>query len=224
MPDRFDDDWSPDGSSWEPTEYPREFYSEYHEAPFPRCVDCDRDLPGSDEVYSVIKSYVAGETVFEMAICADCSMRLAESYSAKSRQAFEARIRDWKERQAAARAATDNENAPNREPVDADWSPADTLRLEAGAVENLKRCAGCGRSREECHRYAIIGAFWGDRLVSAPAAHVHLPLLVCDHCNSQASENISQQTRDTWDRFVESHFDGPPGIELDMPKVDPVML
>ena len=48
--------------------------------------------------------------------------------------------------------------------------------------------------------------------------------MMCEDCNSALSEQISKQTRDSWDRFVEDHFNGPPGIELDSPSQHPVLI
>ncbi|MCA9052385.1 MAG: hypothetical protein KDA75_01045 [Planctomycetaceae bacterium] len=212
----FDDQWD---KLLEGATVPRDFHSEYLSAPFLRCIDCETELLDAQQAYSVIKSYVARETVFEMAICGRCSMRLAESYSAESKAAFENSMRQWKQRQPPAppTIAADPDAATADSSLPSDW-------LLPGDVNQLQHCASCGRSREACHRYSIVGTFLGRALVSAPQAPLQLPLLICDECNSAATENISRQTRDSWDRFVEDHFDGPPGIELDSPKFDPVLL
>ena len=204
----YDDPWEEilDGA-----EVPAEFCSEYLSGPFVRCIDCDAELLESEEAYSIIKSYVAGETVFEMAICGRCSVRLAESYSDESRAAFEASLGRWKEQ----RSSESEDSSTSTEPG---------LQLRRGDVEKLAACAACGRLRSECHRYSIVGAFLGPALVTSSLSPIQLPLLICDECNSSACENISRQTRDSWDRFVEDHFDGPPGIELDSPTLDPVLI
>jgi hypothetical protein len=43
------------------------------------------------------------------------------------------------------------------------------------------------------------------------------PLMICQKCEGTLGELVSQQTRDTWDRFVEEHFDSPPGVGVDSP-------
>jgi hypothetical protein len=195
-------------------EIPKEFYSDYLDAPFARCVDCERQLLDSDEVYSVLKSYVGKEPVFEMAICADCSTRLAESYSEESKANFRKAMADWS---GPARALFSDEEPPE---------PQEQPRplMVAADVDRLEHCGGCGRSRSECRRYSIVGAFLGSGFFTPTIAPFSLPLMICDECNAAATENISRHTRDTWDRFVEENFDGPPGIELDSPRLDPVLI
>lgn len=187
---------------------PRDFYSEYLSAPFLHCIDCEAEVQWTGEAYSIVKSYVGRETVFEMAICGRCSIRLAESYSDHSKAVIEAAVREW------------------QHPQGRSTPPATTANpgLVRGRIEELAHCAACGRSRVECRRYCIVGAFIGQALVSPADTSFRLPLLICDRCNSAATENISQQTRDNWDRFVEDHFDGPPGVEEDAPRFDPVLI
>ena len=60
---------------------PRIFHSEYTEQPFASCIDCERDLAESGEVYTVMKHFVLSETVFEMAICMSCAVQCRERYS-----------------------------------------------------------------------------------------------------------------------------------------------
>jgi hypothetical protein len=207
-PDEPDFDAAWDGPSPE-DEVPRDFYSEYLSAPFIHCIDCEAEVQSTGEAYSIVKSYVGQEAVFEMAICARCSIRLAESYSSHSKAVIEGAIREWKHPQGRE---TDSPGARASSPI------------VAGKIEELNHCAGCGRSRTECRRYSIVGAFLGQSLVSPTETSVRLPLLICDACNSSATENISKQTRDNWDRFVEDHFDGPPGVEEDAPRFDPVLI
>jgi hypothetical protein len=197
-------------------EVPRPFYSEYLAAPFVHCIDCDSDLPATGEAYSVIKAYVAGETVFELAICSRCSIRLAQGYSSHSKAMFEAAMRQW---QHHPPAAAESDDAPA-----ADDEANESFPLVTGEIAQIERCASCGRPRGECRRYSIVGAFLGRSLITPTAAPFRLPLMICDRCNSRTTENISQQTRDNWDRFVEDHFDGPPGIEVDSPQLDPILI
>ncbi|MFV0444536.1 MAG: hypothetical protein ACK5Q5_13280 [Planctomycetaceae bacterium] len=193
---------------------PRPFFSEYLSTPFVRCIDCEADLIATDEAYSVVKSYVAGETIFEMAICSRCSIRLAQGYSAHSKAMFEAAMREWK-RQTASSAEAPTEESEER---------SFRFPVAAGQIDQIEACASCGRPRVECHRYSIVGAFLGRSMVTPTDTPFRLPLMICDRCNSRTTENISQQTRDNWDRFVEDHFDGPPGIELDSPQLDPILI
>lgn len=209
-PDADDPDF---GSLWDRLQHdenvPRPFFSEYLTAPFIRCIDCDAELIETGAAHSVIKSYVAGEAVFEMAICVRCSLRLAEGYSDHSKAAFEAAMRGWKSRQQPRSPAPPS-------------TPA--IPLARGDIDGIEHCAGCGRERRACHRYSIVGTFLGRGLISPVDAPLRLPLMICDACNNATTENISVQTRDNWDRFVEEHFDGPPRVEVDTPRMDPILI
>lgn len=193
---------------------PADFQSTYLSGPFVRCVDCETELLESAEVYSVIKSFVVREPVFEMAICARCSQKLGESYSAHSKAAFESALREWRSSPPAGEQQVAGESSA------APYEPG----LALGRIGQLEHCAACGRPRSECRRYSIIGTFLGRALVSPAHTPFRLPLLVCDDCNGLVVENISRQTRDSWDRFVEEHFDGPPGVEVDAPRLDPILI
>jgi hypothetical protein len=188
-------------------EIPLDFQSVYLAGPFRQCIDCESELLEAGDVYAVIKAFVGRETVFEMAICARCSARLAESYSAQSKAAFESALRKWRTQSA--------------EPV---GFPPEDDGITLGRIEQLERCSACDRLRAACRRYSIVGTFLGRALVSPTRTPFRLPLLICDECNGQMTANISRQTRDAWDRFVEQHFDGPPGIELDSPRLDPILI
>jgi hypothetical protein len=199
---------TPDDLNLHSAEIPAAFHSEYLDGPFVRCVDCDRELLDAGEVYSIVKTYVGKEPVFEMAICSACSVRLTESYSKQSREAFEKAVAEWRRNVAQPEKAAEPEQPSDQAPLG----------------ERIEHCVACGRSRAASRRYAIMGVFLGRQMVSPRYFPPGVPLMVCDDCNAAASEGISRHTRDTWDRFVEDHFDGPPGIELDSPKLEPVFV
>jgi hypothetical protein len=46
--------------------------------------------------------------------------------------------------------------------------------------------------------------------------------MICDKCEQSMAGLVSKKTRDAWDRFIEEHFDGPPGVESDLPSSYPV--
>ncbi len=174
------------------TDLPEDFYSEYSGRPFETCIDCEGELLCSDTPYLIIKQVVARETVFEMAICLPCAISLQQEYSEESRQA----IHQW----IASRTS-----AP---PSDSD------AELTPG---NIDQCHLCQTPRTEAHRYTLEALCVGDQIVQTGHASqmIALPLLICENCTADVSELISRKTRDQWNRFVEDHFDGPPGLEVD---------
>lgn len=181
-----------------------------------RCIDCDCALFDSETVYSVIKHIVGEETVFEMAICMDCSARMREQYSeetSRNLHAFiETKLRE-KMMQTMDRGAKNSKGDLEEE-------------VEFTVSDGLVACAFCGKPRQDCHRFEIVGLFFEDEIVleSGHGISFSSPMMLCQECNSQVSKLISKQTRETWDRFVEDHFDGPPGIEIDGPKMEPIMF
>jgi hypothetical protein len=88
----------------------------------------------------------------------------------------------------------------------------DHVHLDYG----LAHCAVCGRSRIEgpMSDFVITG-------ICADTS-LHHSLLMCGDCGDGVQELISQKTRDTWRRFVDSHFPGPPpGDSLPEPTRQP---
>lgn len=89
-----------------------------------------------------------------------------------------------------------------------------------GSFEDcIAACHACGKPRSECHRYSIGGILAGASLLLTPGPHI-----LCDDCEIEISELISQKTRDAWDRFVDEHFDSPPGLEVDEWDRMPVLM
>ena len=53
--------------------------------------------------------------------------------------------------------------------------------------------------------YSIGGLFMAHGILFDP-----YPMCICSTCEGKAQECISKATRDIWDDFLASHFDGPP--------------
>lgn len=83
--------------------------------------------------------------------------------------------------------------------------------IRRGSFEEcIESCFVCKRPRNECHRYSLSGMMAGRAMLLSQGPHV-----LCEDCESNIGELISQETRDSWDRFVNDHFDAPPGVEVD---------
>ncbi|MEW4488734.1 hypothetical protein AB1L42_11660 [Thalassoglobus sp. JC818] len=198
---------------------PREFYSEYTEKPFTQCIDCGQEFCESHDLFTVLKSVVGGETVFEMAICIFCALQMRSRYSEETTQ----NMRDFFEKQSVNRedAASD---------VDDSQAADDTLsegEQSADPMYGIEQCTFCSKPRSDCHRYEIVGLFIDEDLIvdlSTDGLAGGSPMMLCDECNAKMSEMVSKKTRDEWDRFVEEHFDGPPGVEVDGPTVEPIFF
>lgn len=193
---------------------PREFHSAYSEAPFTECIDCGCRLNDSEEPYVIVKSFVGAEAVFEMAICTTCARKMREQYSQQTKQNLEAYLNQHLEFDRQFLMPSEEE---------------DNLDLAGLISKRISSCAICTKPQSDCHRFEIVGQFLPEKLLrhfpeELRHATTAMAMMMCDDCNSKMSELISQQTRDSWNRFVEDHFDGPPGIELDSPSMQPILL
>lgn len=197
---------------------PEEFWSAYSEQPFEACIDCGALLTDTSLPYAIQKHFVAGEAVFEMAMCMECAARLQEQFSQESRQALQQQIRLAPER---LRRQKESEGDPQIELCSAEELAAHLAQVERRHRVRLERamaaCALCGTLRSECHRYSLGTACIGLSLLSAAPDPENLgsPFLICEDCELALNECVSQQTRDAWNRFVEETFDGPPSLAVD---------
>jgi hypothetical protein len=81
----------------------------------------------------------------------------------------------------------------------------------------LTHCAVCGRCRGEgpMQDFVVTGLCEGQSM--------HHSLMMCGDCGDAVQAWISSQTRDTWRRFVEDNFPGPPPCDaLPLPETKPV--
>ncbi|HEY1084077.1 MAG TPA: hypothetical protein VGE29_17570, partial [Prosthecobacter sp.] len=78
----------------------------------------------------------------------------------------------------------------------------------------LHHCSVCGVARGEeggVDDFVITGVCAGGNLLHS--------IMVCGACGDGIQELISVKTRDTWRRFVDENFPGPPG-EGEYPEVE----
>ena len=197
------------------TQIPRLFWSEYSSRPFVHCIDCDVPLVESS-AYVVQKRYVGKEAVFEMAMCDGCRERMTKEYSAETKENI-TRFMNEQFQNRAAESLDDNETGiiEMREIED----PEDGAALLQDCVD---RCVICSTERDKCHRYSVAGLCRASEIVVQVSPISRTPLMVCEKCELGMAELISKQTRDSWERFIDEHFDGPPGIEVDSPNSYPL--
>ena len=178
---------------------PKLFYSEETRLPFRSCVDCGCELLLGDVPYTVQKIFVRDETVFEYAICAPCAEKLRAELSTETLNAFQQFLFS-----------------------SADLSDRIDLVRDPDAHEPdewVESCLVCHRSRNECHRFSLCGLLMGSKILLG-----EFPAIICDECEKKLGELTSKETRDRWDRFVDENFDGPPGVEIDSPYTQPILI
>jgi hypothetical protein len=76
----------------------------------------------------------------------------------------------------------------------------------------LDNCSVCGVSRDDAvaSDFVLTGVCDGDHLLHG--------IMVCGKCGERTQELLSKPTKDTWRRFRDENFPGPPGDEV----LDPV--
>ena len=178
---------------------PKIFYSEETSLPFRNCIDCDCELLLGEVPYTVQKIFVRDEAVFEYAICTPCAEKLRAELSKETLVAFQQFL--------SSAADFSNRIGFVREPDAYDWD------------EWIESCLVCQKPRSDCYRFSLCGLLTGSKLMLA-----EFPAIVCEDCEKKLGELTSKETRDRWDRFVEENFDGPPGIEMDSPYTQPILI
>jgi hypothetical protein len=180
---------------------PRLLWSDYLDAPFVQCIDCEQPLLESS-VFVINKRFVAGETIFEMAMCNRCREAFALEYSEETKAAIAEFFR-----QHFGRNRGDSE---------------EELTGEALVEYCMNHCCVCDVHRDKCHRYSIAGLCRELDIIAQISSFGQTPLMICEKCEGGMEGLVSAKTRESWDRFIEEHFDGPPGIEMDSPSAYPV--
>lgn len=199
---------------------PKAFWSEYLSAPFQECIDCGCSLTDSS-VYVIQKKFVAGEAIFEMAVCERCREGLVSSYSEETKANLNRRLTEQFEQNAAAQSAKAEETLPQSASEAEIQSESEGAKLLDVC---MNRCLFCGIARGLVSRYSLAGLFHHETVVVQQNQQGQSPVMVCDQCERKLIPLISKATRDSWDRFVAEHFDGPPGIEQDSPQQDHPMI
>ena len=192
---------------------PKLFWSEYSGKPFFNCIGCKVPLLESN-MHSVKKRIVGGEAVIEMAMCVNCQKKQVEQMSEETRENVTAFVKESFQKQLSKNlpeATADGDNIIRIQEIE------DPEEGQALLDRCTNHCVVCGIERSKCHRYSLDGTCQESQLIVQVTPIGQTPLMICDGCEQQMAELISQKTRDSWDRFMEEHFDGPPGVEIDSP-------
>ena len=195
---------------------PQIFWSDYLESPFVKCIDCEVPLPEVN-LYVVQKRFVAKETVFEMAMCGGCREAMMAEYSDETRENITRFMMEHFRKN--ARKDLPESDEPFVMEIQEVEDPEEGNSL---LNECLNYCVICGAERSTCHRYSLAGLCRDNEVVAQRTPISQTPMMVCDKCEMGMSSLISKKTRDSWDRFIAEHFDGPPGVEVDSPDSYPI--
>jgi hypothetical protein len=152
---------------------------------FDHCTKCACELEPRVGPWTVTKEWHRGECIMEYALCHPCRGEMVSSISAESLT----HVEGFFERR-----------------VDLSHWLATVMTPDdpAGLIE---KCFACGTPRGECEGFGISAMFSAAGTLDLGP----LPLLVCHNCSAALESGLSKQTRDSWQRFVEENFPGPPG-------------
>jgi hypothetical protein len=175
---------------------PEKFHSFETSSAFNSCCDCGCELLVSAQTYMIQKSFSKGECVLEFALCYSCKEKLDQQISAESKEAI----------------------------YDFLFDNSDVLKQSQGeysfdeAMQQIEVCLTCNKERKDCEGYTYSGLFVGTQLVTGP-----LPMMICEECQGELAENLSDHTRNVKEKFYAENFPGPPS-EADLPATKPIFL
>jgi hypothetical protein len=151
---------------------------------FHHCVRCKFPLLEIAVPWLVNKEFHRGECTLEYAICQSCRDAVTHGFSEESKAA----VRGFLERE-----------------IDWESRLGEFMRMH-DLVERFDSCVVCAAARDGMDGYGISALFdAGGHLVEGS-----LPLLICRPCIVRMTASLSAASLETWKRFLDRHFDGPP--------------
>ena len=176
---------------------PPTFYAEDTNAPFDKCLACERSLRDGSVDYVIEKGfrsyegYDVQETVFGYALCMPCHATLSNSFSEASKQrcaSFLDEHMDLSERTAAL--LTDDED----DAVDpSDWT---------------QHCIVHGTPKDELEEYQVLAHCRGEEMLIT-----HLPLMIGGPAVEALVDRLSNETIDELGGFRDEYFGVPPELQ-----------
>lgn len=158
---------------------------------FRHCIRCKLPLLEVTAQWLVNKEFHRGECVLEYAICKPCRDRVTEDFSEESKEAMRLHLENH-----------------------IDWEARLMEFMAHGGLDaRMEACIACRTPRESLEGFGICAVYDSEGHLQEGA----LPLLICTKCIAAASENLSQATREAWERFLSRHFEGPPADRETLP-------
>lgn len=177
-------------------EITKAFYSFETNAPFEKCIECNRYLLDENTEYLIEKAiknypgYSAKDVVFDYAICMDCAEDMRKEISKESWSAMM--------------------NYFNR---NVDFQ-ARVKMANKSIEENVGKCLIKGKAVNECTEYQIYAHCKGKNFnMSNP------PYVICGEALDELIELLSDKTIDEMNRFFNKHFSPDPSIMEPTPRL-----
>lgn len=173
---------------------PKSLHSCETELPFDGCYDCSMPLDESESGYVIQKVISKDETIMEIAICQHCHEKLQSSYSKESRE----KIWDF---------FLDNSEIDQRAQK---YKP-----IPVGLIDPwINHCVTCGTARASASEYAIAAHCYKGNLV-----YGETPMMICLKCMDAIVGLLSDESRKTYDDWVDRCLPMAPEITVNNKKV-----
>lgn len=173
---------------------PARFHSVETGAPFTHCHDCKQSLEACEDGFVVQKAYARGEVILELALCNDCNDKLQNSYSTESRD------RIWN-------FYLDHADLPGR-----------LRKFSAIPVGDegpwIDHCMTCSTARASLDEYVVAAQVFEGDLV-----YGETPMMICSGCMDKIVEMLSEESRESYDRWMDRVSPAAPELEGDRPRV-----
>lgn len=178
------------------TNIPPEFYSFESNAPFERCIECDKYLLDDETEYLIEKAvktydgYEAKDVVFDYAICMDCADDMRKEISKES---WESMMKYFQE------------NMDLQHRMELQHAPPE---------EGLKTCMIKKTNIEECREYQVYAHCKGGKLkMDNP------PYMISGEVIDELLPLLSDKTIDEMNGFFKKHFSPDPSFFEPTPKL-----
>lgn len=160
---------------------------------FEQCTQCGCSLADTRQPWIVNKEWHRGECVMEYALCHECRGGMIASISAESVRF----VQGFFEQHIDPMRWIEQIGAGDGDPA-----------------ELVASCFACGQSRDDAEGFGISAMFE----VAGTLEIGPLPVMICQDCSAKVEEGLSKETRDSWQRFVDENFPGPPGLDEPVPR------
>lgn len=168
---------------------PKEFYSFETNAPFERCIECEKYLLDDETEYIIEKAvknyegYSAKDTVFDYAICMDCAERMRKEISQES----------WK-----SMMQYFQENMDVQRRLEMQFQKPE---------EGLKNCMIKKTGVDDCREYQIYAHCKGSKVnMENP------PYMISGEVMEELLPLLSDKTIDEMNGFLNKHFSPDPSL------------
>ena len=161
---------------------------------FEQCTKCGTTLAETHEPWIINKEWHRSECVMEYAICHTCRGEMMASISQESARHVQSFFEQHID--------------PMR------WIGQFSVDEEDHPTPLIDHCFACAAPRDDAEGFGISAM-----LQSAGTLDIGpLPVMICHACSAKVEEGLSKETRDSWQRFVDENFPGPPSLDEPTPR------